>query len=82
MALPLVCYHYTITAIRSILKFLIKTREPTPVSPLTSYIIHLTSRRLPLQFPARSIVVTAARARLGVVIVGHGVLVGLSLGGP
>ena len=35
-----------------------------------------------LQLPAWWIVVTTARARLGVVIVGHGVLVGLCLGSP
>ena len=45
-----------------------KTREPTPVSPLTSYILHLTSRRSSLQFPAWRIVV--ARATLIVATLG------------
>ena len=48
-----------------------KRREPTPVSPLTSYILHLTSRRSSLQLPASrtaALVATLVVATLGDVL--------------
>ena len=44
-ATAIVAAHFKISVNHSslILKFLIKRREPTPVSPLTSYVLHLTS---------------------------------------
>ena len=50
-----------------------KTREPTPVSPLPSYILHLTSLRSSLQLTASrtaALVATLASATLGDVLSG------------